>query len=93
MEEKDGKPFDPADCLMRAVADVICGITFKDGSDTTKPDLNRLLKLVANGVANADDLRFLQILIFFLWYITYPLRPTIAFSNLLLKYTTSFENC
>ena len=65
MEEKDGKPFDPADCLMRAVADVICGITFKDGSDTTKPDLNRLLKLVANGVANADDLRFLQILDFF----------------------------
>jgi len=65
MEEQDGKPFDPADCLMRSVADVICGITFKDGSDTTKPDLNRLLKLVANLIANADDLRFLQILDFF----------------------------
>ena len=26
MEEQYGKPFDPADCLMRSVADVICGI-------------------------------------------------------------------
>ena len=35
MEEQDGEPFDPADCLIRAAADLICGITFKDGSDTT----------------------------------------------------------
>ena len=26
-EEQNGKPFNPADCLMQHVADVICGIT------------------------------------------------------------------
>ncbi|KAJ7331623.1 hypothetical protein OS493_019211 [Desmophyllum pertusum] len=35
MEEQDGKPFDPADCLMRGVANVICGITF--GKIATRP--------------------------------------------------------
>ncbi|KAJ7331594.1 hypothetical protein OS493_019179 [Desmophyllum pertusum] len=45
MQEQDGKPFDPAECLMRGVANVICGITFGEGCDTTNPDLDRLLKL------------------------------------------------
>jgi len=29
MEEQDGKPFDPADCLIRAVADVILELRLK----------------------------------------------------------------
>ena len=39
MEEQDGKPFDPANCLLRDVANVICGNTFKEGYNTTNPDL------------------------------------------------------
>ena len=65
MEGQDGKHFDPADCLIRAVADVICGITFKDGSDTSNPDLNRLLELNKYISSSADDLQLLQILDFF----------------------------
>ena len=64
IENQNGKPFDPADCLMRSVADVICGIAFKDGSDTTNPDLNRLLKLNANIVANSDDIQLVTMLDF-----------------------------
>ena len=64
MEERDEKPFDPADCLIRGVANVICGITFKDGFDTTRPDLNRLLKLNADLVANADNFKLVIILDF-----------------------------
>ena len=45
MDQYDGKPFDPADCLQRSIADVLCGIIFKDGSDTTNPDMDKLLKL------------------------------------------------
>ena len=73
MEEQDGKPFDPADCLIRGVADVICGITFKDGSDTSNPDLNRLLELNKYMFSNADDLQLLQILDF------YPLLTYLPF--------------
>lgn len=66
MEDQDGKPFDPADSLMRAVANVICGITFGEGEDTTtNPDLDRLLKLNAESVANVDDNQLLAILEFF----------------------------
>ena len=65
MEEQSGKPFDPADCLMRCVADVICGITFGEGYDTTNPDLNKLLKLNIDLVANADDAQLVNILDFF----------------------------
>ena len=43
-EEQDGKPFDPADCLIRSVADVISGITFGEGYDTTNPDLKKALE-------------------------------------------------
>ena len=46
--EQDGKPFDPADCLQRTVADVIFGITFGEGYDTTNPDVNKLLELTWN---------------------------------------------
>ena len=65
MEEQGGKPFDPADCMIRGVADVICRITFKDGSVISNRDLNRLLELNKYITANADDLQLLQILDFF----------------------------
>ena len=52
--------------MIRAVADVICGITFKEESDTTNPDLNKLLKLNADLVANTDDRQLAVILDFFL---------------------------
>ena len=65
MEEKKGKPFDPADILQRAVADVICGITFGEGYDTTNPDLNRLLKLNVDFVANTDDAQLVTVLDYF----------------------------
>ena len=65
MEKQQGQPFDPADCLMRAVADVICGITFGEGYDTSNPDLNKLLKLNVESVANAADSQLATILDFF----------------------------
>ena len=74
MEEQDGKPFDPADCLMRGVANVICGITFGEGRDTTNPDLDRLLKLNMKIIANADVTRFVRILDFFSWAHYLPIK-------------------
>ena len=74
MEDQDGKPFDPADSLMRAVANVICGITFGEGEDTTNPDLDRLLKLNAEYVANVDDNQLLAILEFFPWAQYLPIK-------------------
>ena len=66
MEEQDGKPFDPADCLNRAVAGVICGITFGEGYDTTNPHLNKLLKLnVDFFVTDAANAQVVRILDFF----------------------------
>ena len=65
MEEQDGKPFDPADCLMRGVADVICGITFGEGYDTTNPHLNRLLQINAEFFANTNEAQLLTVLDFF----------------------------
>ena len=65
MEEQNGKPFDPADCLMRGVADVICGITFGKGYDTTNPDLNKLLQLCAHVVKNEDIAQQVTVLDFF----------------------------
>ena len=62
IEEQNGEPFDPADCLQRAVADVICGITFGEGYDTTNPDLNKLLKLNVDLVANTDDVHLVTVL-------------------------------
>ncbi|KAL9969842.1 hypothetical protein ACROYT_G022109 [Oculina patagonica] len=38
MEDRAGKPFDPAESLMRAVANVIGEISFGEGEDTTNPD-------------------------------------------------------
>ena len=65
MEEQGGKPFNPADCLNRAVADVICGITFGEGYDTTNPHLKTLLQLNVDLVVNTDDLQLVQMLEFF----------------------------
>ena len=65
MEEKNGKPFDPEDILQRAVADVICGITFGEGYDTTNPDLNKLLKLNVDFVPNTDDAQLVNELDYF----------------------------
>ena len=67
MEEQEGKPFDPADCLMRAVADVICGITFGEGLDTTHPDLKKLLELCAHVVDNEETAQLVTMLDFFPW--------------------------
>ena len=65
MDDQRGKPFDPADCLMRGVADVICGITFGEGYDTAHPDLNRLLKLCEHVVKNKDIAQLVTLLDFF----------------------------
>ena len=65
MDDQHGKPFDPADYLMRGVADVICGITFGEGYDTAHPDLNRLLKLCEHVVKNKDIAHFVTLLDFF----------------------------
>lgn len=67
MEEQAENAFNPADCLTRSVANVICGTTFGEGSDTDNPDLDRLLKLNADFVANDDDLQLVTILDFFSW--------------------------
>ena len=74
MEEQDGKPFDPADCLIRGVADVICGITFKDGSDTSNPDLNRLLKINMEVFGKFIDFQLVTILDFFPWARYLPIK-------------------
>ena len=74
MEDQAEKPFDPAYSLMRAVANVICGITFGEGEDTANPDLERLLKLNAAIIANADDNQLLAILDFFPWARYLPIK-------------------
>ncbi|XP_068696659.1 steroid 17-alpha-hydroxylase/17,20 lyase-like [Montipora foliosa] len=74
MEEQRGELFDPADCIMKAVANVICKITFKGGSDTQSPDLERMLKLNAAFVANIDDLQKIAVLDFFPWVRYLPIK-------------------
>ena len=74
MEEQHGKPFNPAEILMRSVANVICGIIFDEGSDTTNPDLDRLLKLNSDFVANADDLQLVTMLDFIPWAHYLPIK-------------------
>ena len=85
MEEQDEKPFDPADCLIKGVADVICGITFKDGSITSNSDLKRLLELNKYITASADDFQLLQILDFF------PLLNCLPFKAYDRIFPCSFE--
>ena len=65
MEQQDEKAFDPADFLQRAVADVICGITFGEGYDTTNQHLKRLLKLNVDANSDADTLQLVTMLDFF----------------------------
>ena len=65
IEKQHGKPFDPSDCLQRNVADVIFGITFGEGYDSTNPYLNRLLKLNIQMMTDADNIQFVKILDFF----------------------------
>ena len=60
--EQDEKPFDPANILTRSVANVICEIIFGEGSDTTNPDLDRLLQLNAAFAANTADLQLVTML-------------------------------
>ncbi|XP_068752778.1 steroid 17-alpha-hydroxylase/17,20 lyase-like isoform X1 [Montipora capricornis] len=74
MEDQRGELFDPADHLMKAVANIICGITFKGGSDTQSPDLDRMLKLNAAFVANVDAFQKVLILDFFPWVRYLPTR-------------------
>ena len=51
--------------MRQGVADIICGITFGKGRDTSSPDVNKLLKLFSKYVANADDNNVVAILDFF----------------------------
>ena len=74
MEEQQGKHFDPADCLQRSVADVICGITFHEGSDTTNPDINRLLKLNVHRFSSTKDYQLVVLLDFFHFAKYLPLK-------------------
>ena len=99
MEDQDRKPFDPADSLMRAVANVICGITFGEGEDTTNPDLDRLLKLNADFIANADDNQLAAVLDFFPWAHYLPIKvydrvmlPMFEVHNIIRKVFKQREN-
>ena len=83
MENQDEKPFDPADSLMHAVANVICGITFGEGEDTTNPDLERLLKLNAEFVANVDDIQLLTFLDLIPWAHYLPIK---AYDRVLIPF-------
>ena len=48
---------------MRCIADVICGINFGEGYDTTNPELNELLKL--NIELGANHIQWIRVLDFF----------------------------
>lgn len=65
IEKQHEKPFDPSDCLQRNVADVIFGITFGEGYDSTNPYLNRLLQLNIQMMTDADNIQLVKILDFF----------------------------
>ena len=67
MKQQDEKPFDPADCLMSSVTNVISGIIFKEGLDTTNTYLNRLLKLNIDFVSSNKDIQFAVTVDFFSW--------------------------
>ena len=88
MEEQDGKAFDPADCLMRSVADVICGITFGEGFDTTNPDLNKLLNLCADVVENDDVAQLVTVLDFFPFMKFLPIK---AYDRFIQPFFEMFE--
>ena len=65
IETLKGKPFDPSESLNRTIADVICGITFGEGYDTTNPNLNRLLKLNVDFVSDHETAQLVKIMDFF----------------------------
>ena len=44
-EEQKGKDFDPAEILMKSVANVICRISFGEYFDSSSPDFDELLRL------------------------------------------------
>lgn len=74
MDDQSGKPFDPADCLQHAVANVICGITFGKGYDTTDPRLNKLLKLNVDLVADTESNQLILMMDFFPFARYLPLK-------------------
>ena len=88
MEEQGGKPFDPAECLRGAVADVICGIAFGEDYDTTNPDLKRLLKLNTDFIANTDDTQLVAFLDFFPFGNCLPLK---AYDRCIKPFDEMFE--
>ena len=65
MEQQNGEPFNPEDCLHQSIADVICGIIFKDGPDTKNSDIDKFLKINGTFVEGADDVKIASILDFF----------------------------
>ena len=65
LESKKGEPFDPTDILAESVANVICGITFGEGYDTTtNEDMRKLLELNKK-VNGSPDMMLLFFLDFF----------------------------
>lgn len=99
MVGQNGKPFDPADCLMRGVANVICGVTFGKGYDTTHPDLKRLLKLCAHVVENEDIAQLVTMWDFFPWARYMPIRaydrfiqPFFEMHKIIRKFLREREN-
>ena len=99
MEEQDEQAFDPADILTRSVANVICGIIFGEGSDTTSPDLNRLLQLNADSAANVADLQLVNMLDFIPWAHYLPIKaydrviqPIFQIHDIIRKILTRRQN-
>ena len=44
-KEQKGKDFDPAEILMKSVANVVCHISFGEHFDSSSPDFEELLRL------------------------------------------------
>ena len=64
LEEQEERPFDPSDILARSVANVICGIAFGEGFDTTNPDMKQLLE-INQRLLECDDYKVSASLDFF----------------------------
>ena len=64
-EKQKHDAFDPAVILAQSVANVICGVTFGEGCDTTNPDMNELLDLNQQIMSGSSDILTVAVLDFF----------------------------
>ena len=73
-EEQKGNAFDPADILAQSVANVICGIAFGEGYDTSNADMKELLYLNQKILSPSGDIRTVTMLDFlpFVEYLPIP---------------------